>query len=73
MKKLLLALIVAELALPVFAQARSLLNLDKSGVTVQSYAAVALIIDREGKIESRHPGFNRKAETGEEIIALLSP
>ena len=47
MKKLLLSLIVAGLALPVFAQTKSLLNLDKSGVAIQGYDPVAFFTDKK--------------------------
>ena len=47
MKKLILALIVAGLALPVFAQTKSLLNLDKSGVAIQGYDPVAFFTDKK--------------------------
>ena len=41
MKQLILSLVLAGLALPVFAQSKTLLNLDKSGVAVQGYDPVA--------------------------------
>ena len=47
MKKLLLSLIIAGLALPVFAQTKSLLNLDKSGVAIQGYDPVAFFTDKK--------------------------
>ena len=45
MKKLILLLVVALLALPVFAQTQTLLNLDKSGVAIQGYDPVAFFTD----------------------------
>jgi YHS domain-containing protein len=45
MRKLFLSLIVAVLALPAFAQAKSLLNLDKSGLAIQGYDPVAFFTD----------------------------
>ena len=47
MKKLILALIVATLALPVFAQTKSLLNLDQAGVAIQGYDPVAFFTDKK--------------------------
>ena len=47
MKKLILSLIVATLALPLFAQtaSKNLLNLDKTGVAIQGYDPVAFFTD----------------------------
>ena len=47
MKKLILALVVATLALPLFAQtaSKTLLNLDKTGVAIQGYDPVAFFND----------------------------
>jgi YHS domain-containing protein len=61
MKKLFLSLIVATLALPVFAQTKSLLNLDKSGVAIQGYDPVAFFTDGkpvkgDAKYVSKHDG-----------------
>ena len=61
MKKLILALIVAGLALPVFAQTKSLLNLDQSGVAIQGYDPVAFFTDKkpvkgEQKFLIKHAG-----------------
>ena len=61
MKKLFLALIVAGLALPVFAQTKSLLNLDQSGVAIQGYDPVAFFTDKKpvkdaAKFVSKHAG-----------------
>ena len=61
MKKLLLALIVATLALPVFAQTKSLLNLDKAGIAIQGYDPVAFFTDKkpvkgDAKFVSKHDG-----------------
>ena len=44
MKKLILILMVA-FALPILAQAKSLLNLDESGVAIQGYDPVAFFTD----------------------------
>jgi len=61
MKKLLLALFVAALALPLAAQTKMLLNLDKTGVAIQGYDPVAFFTDGKpvkGKPEflARHNG-----------------
>lgn len=61
MKKLLLALFVAALALPLAAQTKTLLNLDKTGVAIQGYDPVAFFTDGKpvkGKPEfpARHNG-----------------
>jgi YHS domain-containing protein len=45
MKKLLLALFIVGLGLPVFAQTKTLLNLDDSGVAIQGYDPVAFFTD----------------------------
>src|SRR5262245_64455455 len=45
MKKLFLALFVATLALPLAAQTKTLLNLDKTGVAIQGYDTVAFFTD----------------------------
>ena len=45
MKKLSLLLLTVGLALPVFAQAKSLLNLDETGVAIQGYDPVAFFTD----------------------------
>ena len=45
MKKFFLSLLLAGLALPVFAQTKTLLNLDKSGVAIQGYDPVAFFTD----------------------------
>ena len=45
MKKLSLILLALGLALPVFAQTKTLLNLDKSGVAIQGYDPVAFFTD----------------------------
>jgi len=49
MKKLILSLVVATLALPLFAQtaSKTLLNLDKTGVAIQSYDPVAFFTDNK--------------------------
>jgi len=49
MKKLILSLVVATLALPLFAQtaSKTLLNLDKTGVAIQSYDPVAFFTDHK--------------------------
>ena len=61
MKKLFLALFVATLALPLAAQTKTLLNLDKTGVAIQGYDPVAFFTDAKpvkGKPEfpARHNG-----------------
>jgi YHS domain-containing protein len=47
MKKLILSLVVATLALPLFAQTatKTLVNVDKSGVAIQGYDPVAFFAD----------------------------
>jgi YHS domain-containing protein len=47
MKKLILSLVVATLALPLFAQTatKNLVNVDKSGVAIQGYDPVAFFAD----------------------------
>jgi YHS domain-containing protein len=45
MKKLSLLVLAAGLALPVFAQSKSLLNLDKTGLAIQGYDPVAFFSD----------------------------
>jgi hypothetical protein len=47
MKKLFITLTLALLALPVFAQTKSLLNLDKTGVGIQGYDPVAFFTDHK--------------------------
>jgi YHS domain-containing protein len=47
MKRLLLSLFIATLALPVFAQTPTLLNLDESGVAIQGYDPVAFFTDHK--------------------------
>ena len=47
MKKLFLSLLVAGLALPVFAETKTLLNLDKTGVAIQGYDPVAFFTDHK--------------------------
>ncbi len=47
MKKLSLILLVVGLALPVFAQTKTLLNLDKTGVAIQGYDPVAFFTDKK--------------------------
>ena len=61
MKKLLLLLLTLGLALPAFAQTKTLLNLDKAGVAIQGYDPVAFFTDNKpvrGKSEfpARHNG-----------------
>ena len=61
MKKLFLALFVATLALPLAAQTKNLLNLDKTGLAIQGYDPVAFFTDGKpvkGKSEFpvRHNG-----------------
>jgi len=61
MKKLSLLLLVIGLALPAFAQTKTLLNLDKTGVAIQGYDPVAFFTDSKpvkGKSEylAQHNG-----------------
>ena len=61
MKKIPLILLTLGLALPVFAQAKTLLNLDKAGVAIQGYDLVAFFTDSKpvkGKpeVSSKHGG-----------------
>ena len=54
MKKLSLLLLTWGLALPAFAQTKTLLNLDKTGVAIQGYDSVAFFTDGKpvkGKLE----------------------
>jgi YHS domain-containing protein len=61
MKKLSLILLVVGLALPVFAQTKTLLNLDKTGVAIQGYDPVAFFTDKkpvkgDPKFVAKHDG-----------------
>jgi YHS domain-containing protein len=61
MKQLFLALFIATLALPLAAQTKTLLNLDKTGLAIQGYDPVAFFTDGKpvkGKPEfaARHGG-----------------
>lgn len=61
MKKLTLLFLALAVALPVFAQSKTLLNLDKSGVAIQGYDPVAFFTDHrpvKGNPEfpARHDG-----------------
>lgn len=47
MKKLLLALVIAGLSLPLLAQTKTLLNLDDSGIAIQGYDPVAFFTDNK--------------------------
>ena len=47
MKKISLLFLVLGLALPVFGQSKSLLNLDKTGVAIQGYDPVAFFTDNK--------------------------
>jgi YHS domain-containing protein len=47
MKKIILSLILAGLALPVLAQTKTLLNLDSTGVAIQGYDPVAFFTDNK--------------------------
>jgi YHS domain-containing protein len=47
MKRIILSLIVASLALPVFAQTKTLLNLNQTGVAIQGYDPVAFFTDNK--------------------------
>lgn len=61
MKRLLLSLTLALLALPVCAQTKTLLNLDKTGVAIQGYDPVAFFTDHkpvkgDPKFLTKHAG-----------------
>ena len=61
MRRLLLSVLLVVSALPAFAQTKSLINLDKSGVAIQGYDPVAFFTDNKpvkGKEEfpARHNG-----------------
>ncbi len=61
MKKLSLILLAVGLALPVFAQTKTLLNLDKTGVAIQGYDPVAFFTDKkpvkgDAKFVAKHDG-----------------
>ena len=61
MKKLSLLLLTLELALPAFAQTKTLLNLDKAGVAIQGYDPVAFFTDHKpvkgaAEFTSKHDG-----------------
>ena len=63
MKKLILSLVLATLALPLFAQTatKTLLNLDKTGVAIQGYDPVAFFTDNkpvkgDPKLPAKHDG-----------------
>jgi len=47
MKRFILSLMLAALALPVFAQNKTLLNLDNTGVAIQGYDPVAFFTDKK--------------------------
>lgn len=47
MKQFFLSLLLAGLVLPAFAQTKTLLNLDKSGVAIQGYDPVAFFTDHK--------------------------
>ena len=47
MKKLSLLFLILGLALPAFAQSKTLLNLDKAGVAIQGYDPVAFFTDQK--------------------------
>jgi YHS domain-containing protein len=60
-KKLSLLLIISALVLPAFAQTKSLLNLDKSGLAIQGYDPVAFFTDAKPvkgrpELSSAHDG-----------------
>ena len=60
MKKILLLIAISVLALPVFAQTKTLLNLDSSGVAIQGYDPVAFFTD--GKPVKGDPKFLSKRD-----------
>lgn len=47
MKRLFISFVLVTLALPVFAQTKTLLNLDKSGIAIQGYDPVAFFTDHK--------------------------
>ena len=58
MEKLSLLLLTLGLALPVFAQSKTLLNLDKNGAAIQGYDPVAFFTESKpvkGKAEANWP------------------
>src|SRR5215471_203122 len=58
MKKLFLVLFVATVALPLAAQTKTLLNLDKTGLAIQGYDPVAFFT--EGKPVKGKPEFQSR-------------
>jgi YHS domain-containing protein len=61
MKRILFSLMLAGLALPVLAQTKTLLNLDKSGIALQGYDPVAFYaggkpVKRDAKFVSKRDG-----------------
>src|SRR5579872_7514687 len=61
MKRIILSTMLAMVVLPVFAQTKTLLNLDKTGVAIQGYDPVAFFTDHKpvkGKpeIPAQHDG-----------------
>ena len=60
MKRFLLFIAISALALPVFAQTKTLLNLDSSGVAIQGYDPVAFFTD--GKPLKGDPKFVSKRD-----------
>ena len=58
MKRIFLALVVATLALPLAAQTKTLLNLDKAGLAIQGYDPVAFFTD--GKPVKGKPEFSAR-------------
>lgn len=60
MKKILLSLVVAALALPALAQTKTLLNLDSAGVAIHGYDPVAFFTD--GKPVKGDPKYASKRD-----------
>ncbi len=61
MKRILLAIIVVTLAMPVMAQTKTLLNLDKSGLAIKGYDPVAFVAENKpvkgkAELDLRHNG-----------------
>lgn len=63
MKKIFLSLCVAALALPLAAQTKSLLNLDKTGVAIQGYDPVAFFTDHKPVKGSESFGYRYNGAT----------
>jgi len=60
MKRVLLTIILVVLAMPVLAQTKTLLNLDKAGLAIQGYDPVAFIADGKPLKGKPELGFRHK-------------